>query len=89
MKGLVFIIISLLSESFSSLFSLIRLLSCMNPNMVDEIPSFVKLSVTVVILANEIPQDSSGCLVMLVHCFILVVLHWSNIRFLHIVILWW
>ena len=86
MESQVFVVVSLLSESFPAVITLVRLLSGVDPYMIDEVPCLVELPVAVVVLSNEVSQDSSGLLIMSVRSFKIVILHWSNVGFLYVVV---
>ena len=83
----VFIIVSLLSESFTAMSSLVRLLSSVSSHMINEVPCFIEFSVAIVVLANKVSENSACFLVMTIWSLKIIVPHWSNVSFLDIVIL--
>ena len=88
MKSQMLVIVSLLSESFTSMSSFIRLLSSVNSHVINEVPRLVELSVAIVILAYKVSENPACFLVMTIRSLKVIVPHWSNVSFLDIVILW-
>jgi hypothetical protein len=83
-----FVVVAFLSETLSANVAFVRLFACMNPHVVDKVPSLIEFPIAIVVLSDEISEDPSCAFVMLVGCLIHVVLHGRNVGFLHIVVLW-
>lgn len=86
MQDHVLVVVPLLGEPLPSDRALVWLLTSVDPDMVQEVPSFVELPPTAVIVSLEVPQDPASCLVVLVQGGVLVLLQRGDIGFFYIVI---
>lgn len=73
-QHLVLVKVALLSKSFATLVALVRLLSSVDPHVVNEVPRLVELPASVVVLSNEVAQNPAGACIVLVCDLVLVVI---------------
>ena len=83
-----FVVISFLCKSFTTLTTHVWLFSSVDSHVIDEVPCFVESAIAVVVLANVVSQNSSSLFVMLICGFKVIIPHWCNVSLFDIVIFW-